>query len=150
MNRGQLQQPSGFSPNETSTLIIEWVVEQHAEEAAFLWTTRDRAVRSPNYSLKDLSSLDERVEAHLDGLRVAGQFGWQLCEQALDKEEPSRVFAAGVLAFDSGDLGRIYRVLETACLVPELERELISALGWLSYSKVERYIQELLTDFSAL
>jgi uncharacterized protein (TIGR02270 family) len=146
MNRGQLQQPSGFSPNETSTLIIEWVVEQHAEEAAFLWTTRDRALRSANYSLKDLSGLDERVEAHLDGLRVAGQFGWQLCEQALDKEEPGRVFAAGVLAFDSGDLGRIYRVLETACLVPELERELISALGWLSYSKVERYIQELLSS----
>jgi uncharacterized protein (TIGR02270 family) len=144
MNSGQLQRRDGFSPNDTSTFIIEWVVEQHAEEAAFLWTTRDWAVRSSNYSLKDLSGLDERVEAHLDGLRVAGQFGWQLCEQALDKEEPGRVFAAGVLAFDSGDIGRIHRVLETAYLLPELERELISALGWLSYSKVERYIQEFL------
>jgi uncharacterized protein (TIGR02270 family) len=144
MNAGQLQQPVGLSPNETSTLIIEWVVEQHAEEASFLWTTRDRAVRSPNYSLKDLSGLDERVEAHLDGLRIAEEFGWQLCAHALDKAGPGKVFAAGVLAFDSGDTGRIHKVLETACLVPELERELISALGWLSYSKVESYIQELL------
>jgi uncharacterized protein (TIGR02270 family) len=144
MNLSQLQGRDGFSPDDTPTFIIEWVVEQHAEEAAFLWTTRERALRSTNYSLKDLSDLDERVEAHLDGLRVAGQFGWQLCEQALDKEEPGRVFAAGVLAFDSGEIGQICRVLETACLVPEFERELISALGWLAYSKVASYIQELL------
>src|SRR5262245_39750913 len=105
MNPSQLQQPNDFSPNESSALIIEEVVERHAEEAAFLWTTRDRAVHSANYSLKDLSGLDERVEAHLDGLRVAGQFGWQLCEQVLNKDEPGRIFAVGVLAFDSGDSG---------------------------------------------
>ena len=59
-----------FTESETST-VIKAIIEQHAEEAAFLWTTRDRAVHSPNYSLKDLSGLEERVEAHLDGLRVA-------------------------------------------------------------------------------
>ena len=78
-----------FSASETSSVINE-IIEQHAEEAAFLWTMRDRAVHSPSYSLKDLSGLDERVEAHLDGLRVAGQFGWQACEQALDKEESGK------------------------------------------------------------
>jgi uncharacterized protein (TIGR02270 family) len=137
-------QPVGVSPSEISSLINEVVVEQHAEEASFLWTIRDRAVHLPNYSLKDLSGLDERVEAHLDGLRVAGQFGWQLCEQSLDKEESGRVFAAGVLAFDGGDIERIHRVMEMAFLTPELERELISAIGWLSYSKVESSIQQLL------
>ncbi len=90
-----------------------------------------------SYSLKDFSGLDERVEAHLDGLRIAGQFGWQLCEQALDKEEPGMFFAAAVLAFDSGDTERIQRVLEMGCLTPELQRELISALGWLPFSKIE-------------
>jgi uncharacterized protein (TIGR02270 family) len=143
MNPSQLQRPIGFSPTEISVLINEVVVEQHAEEAAFLWTTRDRAVGSPNYSLKELAALDERVEAHLDGLRVAGQFGWELCELALDKEEPGRVFAAAALAFGSGDAGRIHRVLEKGCLAPELERELISALGWLQFSMVKGHIQEL-------
>jgi len=144
MNSSQVQRPGGFSPSESSTLIIEAVVEQHAEEAAFLWTTRDRAVHAPHYSLKDLSGLDERVEAHLDGLRIAGQFGWQLCEQALDKEEPGKLFAAAVLAFDSEDTGRMHRVLEKGCCAPELERELISALGWLSFSTVEGHIRALL------
>src|SRR5262245_56308405 len=125
MNSSYMQQPVGLSPGESSALIIEAVVEQHAEEAAFLWTTRERAVHASHYSLKDLSGLDERVEAHLDGLRIAGQFGWQLCEQVLDNEEAGKLFTAAVLAFDSGDTGRMHRVLEKGGCAPELERELI-------------------------
>lgn len=144
MAPSQLQRPIGFSPSEISTLINEVVVEQHAEEAAFLWITRNRAVHAPNYSLQDLADLDERVEAHLDGLRVAGQFAWQLCEQALGRGSQGEVFAAGVLAFDSGDSARIQRVLQAVCAAPEVERELISALGWLPFSNVAGHIQELL------
>jgi len=144
VNAAQSQTPTGSSPRESSALINEAVVEQHAEEAAFLWTMRDRAVCQPNYLLKELSDLDERLEAHLDGLRVAGQFGWQLCEKALEREEPGSLFAAGVLAFESGDTGRIGKVLDTGCLALQLERELTSALGWLPFSKVERRLQELL------
>ncbi|HEY5911072.1 MAG TPA: hypothetical protein VJA21_10760, partial [Verrucomicrobiae bacterium] len=88
-------------------MINEVVVEQHAEEAAFLWTQRDRAVAAPNYRLKDLARLDERVEAHLDGLRIAGQFGWQLCQKALQEPGPGEVFAAAVLAFGGVDSERI-------------------------------------------
>src|SRR2546430_3621601 len=146
MNPSQLPRPVGYSPLETRTAIIAVVVEQHAEEAAFLWAARDRAVHSPNYSLRDLSALDERVEAHLDGLRVAEEFGWQLCEQALDNAEPGTVFAAAVLAFDGGDPGRIHRVPETACLGPHLERGLIAALGWLPFSKMEGHIRGLLSS----
>jgi hypothetical protein len=50
-------------------LVNEEVVAQHAEEAAFLGTLRQRAVSEPHYALKDLMVLDQRVEAHLDGLR---------------------------------------------------------------------------------
>jgi len=59
--------------------IIESIVSQHAEEAAFLWLLRDLAVAAPHYSLQDLADLDERVEAHIDGLRVAGDPGWVFC-----------------------------------------------------------------------
>ena len=55
--------------------IIESIVTQHAEEAAFLWLLREGAVDAPHYSLKDLVEHDSRVEAHLDGLRVAGEAG---------------------------------------------------------------------------
>ena len=75
MDPSKLHRPIGFHPSEISALINQDVVAQHAEEAAFLWIMRNEAVRAPHYTLKDLAKLDERVEAHLDGLRVADNSG---------------------------------------------------------------------------
>ena len=87
--------------------IIQTVITQHAEEAAFLWLLRDAAVLAPHYDLNDLAELDQRVAAHLDGLRSAGDAGWELVKQELTWEEVGEVFAAAVLAFESGDAGRV-------------------------------------------
>ena len=144
MKGSRFQRPIGFRPWEISALINREVIEQHAEEAAFLWTQRDDAVLAPNYSLRDLADLDERVEAHLDGLRVACQVGWEICEEALGNKEPGEVFAAGVLAFESKDAERIGKVLEIGCPDPDLERGLISALGWLTFEHIEESVKELL------
>lgn len=141
-----LQRPIGFKPEEISALINEEVVARHAEEAAFLWLLRDDAVKAPNYSLKDLAGLDERVEAHLDGLRVAGKVGWKFCEEQLGREEAGEVFAAGVLAYGSGDKERIQKVLDVGCSDPELARGLISSLGWLSFKEVHPKLKELLNS----
>src|SRR4030095_1130335 len=46
--------------------IIPDVVEQHAEEAAFLWNLRDAATEEPHYALRHLAALEERIEAHID------------------------------------------------------------------------------------
>ncbi len=124
-------------------MVNEVVVEQHAEEAAFLWSQRDRAVTAPNFRLKDLARLDERVEAHLDGLRVAGQFGWKLCERALAEPGPGEVFAAAVLAFGSGDPDRSAAVVKVASSSPKLQRGVVSALGWLSFGEIERVLTML-------
>lgn len=135
-----LQRPIGFRPWEISSMINEQVVAQHAEEAAFLWMLRDRAVRAPHYDLKDLAALDERVEAHLDGLRVAGTYGWKLCEGAL-ASGPGEMFAAAVLACGSERADLIEKVLAVSS--PELERPLVSALGWLPFSQVSALCHEL-------
>ena len=126
--------------NLTNITVIESIVEQHAEEAAFLWLLRDAAVQAPHYSLNDLADLDERVEAHIDGLRVAGDAGWSICVNALEQEESGEVFAAAVLAFESGQDQRIEMVLEAAATEPELSRGLIFALGWLRFDQVKEHI----------
>ena len=36
---------------------------RHAEEAAFLWLLRDRAVGQPQHTLRSLAALDDRVDA---------------------------------------------------------------------------------------
>ena len=139
-----LQRPIGFSPQEISAMVNEVVVEQHAENASFLWTQRDQAVHAPNYSLSDLADLDERVEANLDGLRVAGDVGWQLCEKELENQEPGEVFAATVLAFGAKNEERIQKVLDVAVTDPSLERAAISALGWLSFAHIRDEVQRLI------
>ena len=125
-----LHKPIGFHPREISALINKQVVGRHADDAPFLWLLRDRAVSAPHYSLRDLAKLDERVEAHVDGLRVAGDYGWSLCEKALEWGEPGEVFTAGILALESGNPQRLNLVLEKACSHRKLQRGLISAVGW--------------------
>jgi len=141
---GNIQRPIGFKPQEISALVNREVVEQHAEEASFLWLLRDDAVRAPNYNLQDLADLDERVEANIDGLRVAGNVGWEYCEAGLEKEEPGEVFAAGVIAFEGTDESRIQKVIEIACSEPELGRALGSALGWLTFEQARMQAESLL------
>ena len=134
--------------NLTNIAVIESIVEQHAEEAAFLWILRDAAVQAPHYSLKDLADLDERVEAHIDGLRIAEDVGWSICADALAQEEPGEVFVAAVLAFESGQDQRIKMVLEAAAAEPELLRGLISALGWLRFDQVKEHVDQLLRSLA--
>ncbi len=128
--------------------VIGSIITQHAEEASFLWLLRDAAVHEPHYSLNDLANLDNRVEAHIDGLRIAGDEGWEICKESLAWEEAGEVFTAAVLAFEKGIDAWIQTVLEAGSESLELSRGIISALGWLPYQQAEAHIQKLLNSES--
>ena len=133
-----------------SPAIIETVVSQHAEEAAFLWLQRNGAVHEPHYSLKDLAELDDRIEAHLDGLRIAGEGGWSICRENLELKESGEVFAAAVLALESRDeekLDAVYAVVDQA---PETAAAMISALGWVERDHLGGKVSGLLASKEAL
>ncbi len=71
------------------------IIEQHSEEAAFLWLLRGSAVSAPHYKLKDLAKLDDRIDAHIDGLRIAEDAGWEILKKQLEEHpEPGEAFAA--------------------------------------------------------
>jgi uncharacterized protein (TIGR02270 family) len=124
--------------------IIESIIAQHAEEAAFLWLLRDAACHEPHYRLKDLAKLDDRVEAHIDGLRIAGDEGRSVCEEVWALKDAGEIFAASELAFESSDHSWISKVLEAAASAPELSRGAVSALGWLLYDQASAQIGPLL------
>lgn len=124
--------------------VISSIVSQHAEGAAFLWLLRVNATRQPHYALKDLAKLDDRIEAHLDGLCVAGEPGWDLCKAALGNGENGEVFAASVMAFESGIESRIHAALEAVQKIPELCIGMISALGWMPFQQAASHAQRLL------
>jgi len=65
--------------------ILREIVRQHAEMAAFLWTVYDYNLlhpdENPDMDEERLARLVERLEAHLDGLRVAGVAGRKIAEE---------------------------------------------------------------------
>lgn len=125
--------------------IIPEIVAQHAELASFLWGQRHWAVTRPDFSLGDLAELDGRLSAQLEGLEVAGDDGWQLCQTELEWKESGEFFAAMVLALDSGARDRIDHVLEVGTADPELDLEggLVSAMGWTPAASVPGLIVDL-------
>lgn len=131
-------------------LVIKGIITEFAEEAAFLWQLRIRAIAAPHYSLDDLAKLDERIEAHIDGLRVAGEQGWEICENYLTSKIPAEYFAPSVLALESGMATRTQAVLDAIGKDEDKARVFISALGWISYEQAEPHINKFLASESPL
>lgn len=123
------------------------ILEQHAEDAAILWLQRDRAVDAPHFNRLLLGRLEERLEAHLDGLRVAGPAGWETARAALEAyREPGEVFAAAVLALESRAAERIEAALAAAEAGPATTRAFVSALGWVGAPHLRGTVAGLLAD----
>jgi len=125
--------------SNTQFLII---IEQHLDEAVFLWLLRNSSMAAPHYDISDLGLWDHRIEAHFDGLNVAGDEVWDVCRRTFACEEAGEVFVAAILAFDSGYDAWTKEVLNIGTGDLELSRGIVSALGWLSYPKVESFIRK--------
>lgn len=74
--------------------FIPDIIEEHSEELAFLWGQRENALRSPTYTMRELAMLEERIEAHVQGLLVAGLDLIPLVEEGLTSDDPATTFAA--------------------------------------------------------
>ena len=67
--------------------ILKDIVRQHAEQAAFLWAIYDDALLNPddpaneNMDEERIARVLEQLEAHIDGLRVAGRPGLAIAEE---------------------------------------------------------------------
>jgi len=114
-----LAAPPGPRAGPRGMPVVGDIVRQHAEMAAFLWTVYDWHMLNPeaNPEMDEvrLGRLVERLEAHLDGLRVAGAEGLAIAE-ALFAEYPEagELFVVRMLAPGAGptairdlDLGKV-------------------------------------------
>lgn len=127
--------------------IIPHIIEQHAEETAFLWLLRNSAIKEAHYNLMYLQRLEDRLEAHIDGLRVAQEAGWECALANLERfKEASEMFAAAVLAFESSNPDYLQTLYAIAEQTPETVDGLISALGWIEPKYLQGKVNGLLNS----
>ena len=107
------------------------IIEQHAEEVAFLWLLYSQELEAPNPNPDHLAQLKKRINAHVKGLILAGDDGWNCCAKALEAHpESGEVFAASMLALNSFNKGRLEIVQQTIKAAPETANGMVAAKGW--------------------
>lgn len=136
-------------PQTLDRPIIPVIVQQHAEESAILRHVRSVLVRAPHVRLRHLRRLDDRIAAHLDGLAVAGRAGTALCTAALERAGAGEVFALAVRLIDERDDRALDRLVALAAALPDAQRGLLSAFGWVSAAQLQGIAQSLLASRDA-
>lgn len=129
--------------------IVTAILAQHVEEASFLWFQRGMAVGAPNVFLHELGRQDDRILAHMDGVRIAGQAGLQACDTRIDSGDPGAMFAAVALALEDRNNDRITALLSTAETAGPLQKGFISGFGWTSARFLQGIVKQLLAGASA-
>ena len=74
--------------------FIPDIAEEHFEELQFLWSQRRNALRSAAYTMREMGMLEERIEAHAQGLLVLGDNLLEFVGKALDGDDAMPAFAA--------------------------------------------------------
>jgi uncharacterized protein (TIGR02270 family) len=129
-------------------LTLVTIISQHSEHTSFLGLQRAGAVCAPHVALGDLTRLDDRLAAHIDGLRVAGEAGRKACDAHVTDDEPGALFPATILALEARGVRRIDALLSLAEATPALQSGLIAAFGWISASFLQGTVKELLNATS--
>ncbi|MBT2298442.1 TIGR02270 family protein [Pseudomonas fluorescens] len=127
-------------------LVTSVVLDQHAEEASFLAILRDYALRAPHYDIDHLDKLDNRLDAHLDGLRIAAPGGLETLLTQLGPQAIGEMFVCVVLAFEAANAKVLSRLSEHLRSALDTERGYLMALGWLDWERVSPWIERMLAS----
>ncbi|TRC93296.1 hypothetical protein FJV76_11845 [Mesorhizobium sp. WSM4303] len=107
---------------------IAAIVDQHAEDAAFLWLRRRREIDGPILDETDIGRIDQRLEANLEGLMAAGKAGWEAAQARFaDYAEPGELFVIGALALRWGDAKLVSSAIDAAASLGEAGISSLSA-----------------------
>lgn len=122
------------------------IYEQFCTDASFLWLLRSIAIEQPHYNKDDILSLEQRIDAQLNGLMSNLDIGWSACEEALELEESGEVFTAMVIAMRSHEPSKIQRAVKIGLKSSLTMKGLISAMGWLPNEIANPWISRFLNS----
>ncbi|QIL80758.1 hypothetical protein G7047_13230 [Diaphorobacter sp. HDW4A] len=91
-------------PKAQESRVIEPIVERHVGDAAFYWSQLDRSTHSPLLNIDGVLHFEGRLTAHLDGIVVAEESGWQVAMKALYRwRSAGEMFVCAMLTFSTSD-----------------------------------------------
>lgn len=125
-------------------LALPKVIQEHANEAAFLLQLRKVVCQQPHQTLGNLARLDERLRAHLDGLQTCRPASNAIVTSALEAIDPGVVFVAAVRALEDLDAARLENLLRIAEVSPLAFDGINAAFAWVSPQQLGGTIKTLL------
>lgn len=112
--------------------IVEAVVRQHVENAAFFWAQRDTLAAEDPPDTEAIAFVDGRLEAELDALRIADKAAWPFIIDAFETyPEKGELFVTAVHAIETRDAKRIEQAVAFARVADQGARGLCGAFQWL-------------------
>ena len=122
--------------------VIPALIRRHAEDAAFYWLQHDTSAYSSRLTLTGLDRFTHLLAAHLEGIEVAGDAGWQPSLAALQKwKQTGEAFVCSYAALQNNNSVQLDAVIQEVNARPdELLRAVISAMAWVARPHVEPVI----------
>jgi uncharacterized protein (TIGR02270 family) len=124
--------------------VIPVVLAQHVETAVHLAGLRPVLLSAPHVALRHLARSDERLDAHLDGLIVAGSAGTRALDQSVEETSAASVFVGSVCALSDSVDPRIDRFVALCDAEPGWLPGLTMACGWVEPRKLQGLALRLL------
>jgi uncharacterized protein (TIGR02270 family) len=133
----------------TQRPVVAVILQQHAEDAAVLHTLRSALVSAPHVRLGHLQRFDDRLEAHLDGLAIAGERADPYIGFELEKPSAGATFVATVQAIArlrnrTDGVEKLDRMLALGAMMRSCQRGLLSAFGWAEAEELSGLVTGLL------
>lgn len=141
-------QSQDAGPLRIERLPIPAVVMQHVEDSMQLRQLRSVLVAAPHVRMLQLSRIDERIAAHLDGVAVAGKYGASLANHSREGAGASRLFVATVRAIEDRDADCLDNLLAIAEAVAASRAGFLCAFGWAAAADLQGITKGLLESAS--
>lgn len=133
------------------TGIIDDIVREHVQQAAFQWLQRTNLAAARPPDMAAIADIDARLLANLDAVAIAGDAAWPfILDHFEDFPEAGELFVASHLAMGQSDARRIEHCLALAQQNPESRAGLVGAFAAYPAEVTAPTIRHMLSASSAV
>ncbi|MDX8350498.1 hypothetical protein SLH49_21115 [Cognatiyoonia sp. IB215446] len=128
-------------------MIVDRVVREHVEAAAFQWAQWKTLTEEDPIDQSAAKWVSDRLECHLDGIRIAGCNAWPFIIDAFETyPERGELFVTSFLALELQDDKRIQQAVSFAKFAVDGSIGLNGAFEWQPPDLTKHYVKEWIAE----